>query len=480
MNPFDFDERKNGFSVVFNMSNEKLKVKNYFGYAACDMANNMAFCVMSSYLSVYCSDILGISGFAITAIMIAARIWDGINDPIMGFLAQMKKPGKNGKYRPFLICGGYPLAVSAVLVYLKFTDNLAFNTFWIAFTYILYGMLYTVVLVPYGSLASVMTTKDNERSILSMARSVGGGAGALPTIIFPILVMTAGDNGNQMDAFRLRIAMCIIAVFMIIMYSIGYKLTNESVIISENEEKVSIISTLKSVITNRAFVTMSIIGCLLIAAQMYTSTVNLYLFKDYFKNSAMNTIYTIVTYIPMAVFVPFANLLIKKIGKKEVCVIGFSISLISSFLTYILHIGEDNIMLFVILAVFTNFGVGFATLEVWSMAADIIDCNEWKSGKREEASNYALFTFMRKIGQAIAAFAPWFVSLAGYNSKLAGVAEQGTEVLDGMYNVATIVPCIMYGIMLIMAIIYPLNKATTAKMHSELEESRKAYKTETV
>lgn len=462
------------------MQSEKLKIKNYFGYAACDMANNMAFCVMSSYLSVYCSDILGISGWVISAIMIAARVWDGINDPIMGFLAQAKKPGKSGKYRPFLLFGGYPLAVSAVLVYLQFTDNLTFNTIWIAFTYILYGMLYTVVLVPYGSLASVMTTRDNERSILSMARSVGGGFGALPTIVFPILVMTAGENGNQMDASRLRIAMCAIAVFMVIMYSVGYRLTGESVVISEKEERVSILATLRSVITNKAFVTMSIIGCLLIAVQMYTSTVNLYLFKDYFHNSAMNTIYTVITYAPMVAFIPLANVLIRKIGKKEVCVAGFAVSLVSSFLTYVLHIGQNNLTLFIILAVFTNFGVGFATLEIWSLAADIIDCNEWKSGKREEASNYALFTFMRKIGQAIAAFAPWFVSLAGYDASLAGVSEQSAEALTGMYSVATGVPCIMYGIMLVMIIVYPLNKKTTAKMHAELDESRKSYRIETV
>lgn len=462
------------------MQNEKLKFRNYFGYAACDMANNMAFCVMSSYLSVYCSDILGISGWVISVIMIAARVWDGINDPIMGFLAQSKKPGKGGKYRPFLLCGGYPLAVSAVLVYLQFTDNLTFNTIWVAFAYILYGMLYTVVLVPYGSLASVMTTKDNERSILSMARSVGGGVGALPTIIFPILVMTAGESGNQMDASKLRIAMCLIAVFMAVMYSVGYKLTCETVVISETQEKVSITATLKSVITNRAFVTMSIIGCLLIAAQMYTGTVNIYLFKDYFQNSAMNTVYTVITYIPMAVFVPFANILIRRVGKKEVCAVGFGISLVSSFLTYVLHIGQSSIVLFIILAVFTNFGVGFATLEIWSMAADIIDCNEWKSGKREEASNYALFTFMRKIGQAIAAFAPWFVSLAGYDASLAGTAEQSSAALSGMYGVATAVPCIMYGIMFVMILIYPLNRSVTQKMHAELEEKRKTYKTETV
>ncbi len=457
---------------------KKLGAKNYIGYAICDMANNFAFCVMSSYLSVYCSDILGIKGWIISAIMIAARIWDGINDPIMGFFAQSRKPGKNGKYRPFLLYGGYPLAVSAVLVFLKLSNNLTFNTIWVAFAYILYGMLYTVLLVPYGSLASVMTTKDNERNILSMCRSVGGAAGNLPTLIFPMLVMTAGTNGNQMDANKLKIGMIIIAVFMVVMYTISYKLTTETVVIEENYEKLSISKTIKSVIKNKAFVTMSIIGCLLIAAQMYTNTVNIYLFKDYFQKSGMNTVYMIVSYAPMIIMIPFINKLINKFGKKEISVVGLGISTIAAFLTYALH--TSNIWLFIGLAVFINCGAGFMTLEIWSMAADIIDCNEWKTGKRGEASNYALFTFMRKIGQAIAAFAPWFVSLVGYDADLVGMGTQSAEVLTGMYNVSTAIPFIMYGLMFLMAIIYPLNKSTTNLMHKELDEARSKYKTETV
>ncbi len=459
----------------------KLTFKNYVGYTMCDFGNNLAFCVMSSYLSIYCSDIIGMSGIAITAIMVIARVWDAINDPMMGFLAQRKKPGKGGKYRPFILIGGYPLAISAVLVFVKLTDNLTVNTIWVAFAYILYGMLYTVLLVPYGSLASVMTTKDNERSILSMCRAVGGGAGNLPSLLFPILVMTAGESGNQMDADKLLIGMVIIAVAMMALYTMAYKFTTERVIVEEKPQKIRVAATVKGLLKSRAFVTMSLIGCLLIAVQMYTSTVNLYLFKDYFQRSAMNTVYMVISYAPMVVMIPFANMLIKKFGKKEISVVSLGISVIASFLTFILHLGYDGIWPFIVLAFFINAGVGFLTLEVWSMAADIIDHQEWVTGKREEAANYAIFTFMRKIGQAIAALAPWFVSLAGYDSSIVGSGiSQGDAVLSGMYNVATLIPFIMFLIMFILALLYPLNKKTTERMHRELEEARAKYTVEVV
>lgn len=459
----------------------KLSVKNYIGYTLCDIANNSAFSVISAYLAIYCSDIIGISGGVITAIMMAARVWDAVNDPIMGFLVQNKKPSKNGKYRPFLLIGGFPLAVSVMLIFLKISDNSAVNTIWVCAAYIIYGMLYTVLLVPYGSLASVMTTKDSERSLLSVCRSIGGGIGTLPTLLFPIFVMNAGDDSNQMNPQNLVYAMVIIAVLMMVFYTLGYKLTTERVVLDGKSEKMHIFATLKGLIKNKAFVTMSLIGCLLIAIQQYTSTVNLYLFKDYFENSAINTVYMVISYAPMVIMIPFANMMIKKFGKKEICVFSVSISVVASFLTFVLHIGQDNVWVFIILAFFINAGIGFLTLEIWSMAADIIDHQEWVSGRREEAANYAVFTFMRKIGQTVAALAPWFVSLAGYDSDKAGSGvSQGEQVLNGMYNIATAVPFVLFVVMLVLVIIYPLNKKTTERMHKELEEARAEYKVEII
>lgn len=459
----------------------KLRFKNYAGYTLVDFANNLAFCVMSSYLTVYCNDILGISGAVVSAILIAARIWDAINDPIMGFLVQRRRPRKNGKYKPFILYGGLPLAVASVLVFTKISDSLAFNTFWVAFFYIAYGMLYTVLLVPYGSLASVMTNKENERSLLSVCRSIGAGIGNLPTFIFPVFVMTAGLQGNQMDENRLFWAMVIIAAAMCVIYAVSYKCIDEKIVIEQNSTKTKVTTVIKNILKDRAFVVMSLLGCLLMAVQMYTNTVNLYLFKDYFQNSSINTVYMVVSYAPMVIMMPFVNKMIQKFGKKEICVTGLAISTVASFLTYALQIGKDNVWTFIILAVFVNIGIGFLTLEVWAMAADIIDHQEWKTGHREEASNYAIFTFMRKVGQAIAALAPWFVGLAGYDSTKAGTGiSQGEEVLRGMYNAATIVPAVLFAVMLVLAVLYPLNKKTTQKMHEDLAEKHESMYIETV
>ncbi|NLA77703.1 MAG: MFS transporter, partial [Clostridiales bacterium] len=407
---------------------------------------------------------------AVFVIMLVARIWDGINDPVMGFFVQAHKPSKHGKYRPFLLWGGIPLALSVVLIftYIPGLSNGAYIAV-AASTYILYGMLYTVVCVPYGSLASVMTVDENERSLLSVFRSIGGGIGSVPTaILFPMLVLV----DNKLDAGRLLKAMAVIAVLMVVMYILGFSWTRENVPPEENPHKIKFTQTLKSLVKDRAFVLMSIVGCLLMASSMYMGTVNVYLFKDYFGKGGLLTVLTIISYAPMAIMIPFINKMIKKFGKKEISIAGLAVSAVASFVVFALRV--TNPWIYIAMNAFINLGVGFLTLEVWAMAMDAFDYHELKTGRREEAVNYAVFTFMRKVGQALAALAPFFVGLVGYNSELVGLG-QNTSTLKGMYTVSTLVPFIMFAIMLAAMIFYPLNKRKTIEMREALAKQREAY-----
>ncbi|MBQ5969078.1 MAG: MFS transporter [Clostridia bacterium] len=456
--------------------NDKLSAKNYIGYTFCDTANNLAFCVMGTYLAIYCTDILGIKGTIVTVIFWIARIWDAINDPIMGTIVQKHKPGKGGKYRPFILWAGFPLAISAVLVYAlagfpKLTSNETVNIIYVAVTYILYGMIYTVLSVPYGSLAMVMTDKDNERSNLSVSRAIGGGFGNIPQLLFPTLVMVGGDDGQQMDGKRLFVAMCIIAVAMMSIYFISYAWTKEKPeLILLSSEQVHITSTLKDVIKDRAFVTMSLIGGLVIAVQLYINTANVYLFKDFYEKSGFGTIYLVISYLPMALMIPFANKMIRAWGKKAICVVGFSISSVAALITWLGHF--QNIWVYIILAFFVNAGIGFVILEVWAMCGDVVDHQEWVTGKREEATNFAVFTFMRKMGQALAAIVPMLCSFVGYNTDKEFIGKQAPEVIKGMYNVSTFGPFLMIALMLVLILLYPLDKKTTEQMQADLAARR--------
>lgn len=446
---------------------QKLKAKNYIGYALCDVSGMLAFSALGAYLSVFYTDILKIGTGTVFIIMLIARLWDGINDPIMGFLAQRRAPGKAGKFRPFILWGGIPLAVASVLT-MTYIPNLSHGAYvaYAAATYILYGMLYTVVLVPYGSMASVMTRQENERSILSMCRSVGGGIGSLPaTMLFPLLVFT----DKTLDSDKLFIAMCFIGIAMAALYTLSYSWTKEYIPSPAVKEHVRALKVIGSLLKNRAFVIMSVVGCLLMAASMYLNTINVYLFKDYYGKAGLLTLVTVASYIPMLAMIPIVNKLISSFGKKAISIIGLAISTLTMLLVWLIR--PQNPWVYIAASFFLNLGSGFLTLEVWAMAMDVIDAQELQTGRREEAVSYSVFTFMRKVGQALAALAPLLVGLVGYDSDLVGTG-QNAATLEGMYTVATLVPCVMYAVMLILMIIYPLGKKEMNEMHAALKELR--------
>ena len=166
-----------------------LKTRDYLGYAMVDAAGCLVFSLVTTLLQKFYTDIFHLSPLFIMLMFIGARIWDGINDPIMGRICDTVKPSRYGRYRPWILYAALPLAVSAVLMFLKLPglgeEGHALATcVYATVTYVFFGMAYTVLQIPYGSLASVVTTDDSERSKLSVWRSIGAALGssrALPT-----------------------------------------------------------------------------------------------------------------------------------------------------------------------------------------------------------------------------------------------------------------------------------------------------------
>lgn len=464
-----------------------MKLKNYFGYAIADLGNNIAFSVVGSYLTLYYTDVLGahfdastatIWSVAITVIFIFARIWDGVNDPIMGYIVQRAKPTKYGKFRPYLLYGGIPLAPVVVLMFAPFKNMPLIGCILFAlFSYLIYEMLYTIVLVPYGSLAMVMTREQNERSRLSIMRSIGGGIGGIPSGLFPILVYSTyidstGAKVSVLDGNKLVIAMAVIAVIIIISYVTAFFNVEEQYPYSDAEQEIKLKNSLRTLIHNKPFLIICLAGMLLIASSMYIGTANLYLFNVYFQKTSFMIFVGLVTYAPMVIMIPFTELIIKKIGKKEICVFGLTLSVLATFIMAVGHI--QNPWVFIALSFLQGCGISFFTLEIWAMAMDVIDYQEMLTKKREEAINYAIFTFTRKIGQAISSIVPALLAAVGYVAAK-GYAGQDASTVQGIYTISTVVPLLMFILMLILMVLYPLNKKKEKEMREVLALQRADY-----
>ncbi len=450
----------------------RLPVRNYVGYAMGDMAGVLTFGTIGSFLQMFYTDILHISLGSITVLMMVARIWDAINDPMCGALIDSRKPTKYGRFRPYVWYFAIPLALAFIATFYKVPGLTEKGYLTYAYiTYILYGMMYTAVNIPYGSMASVMTTDQTERSTLSVIRSLGAGIGtALSQMVLPLFVYSTVAGGAKiLDQNKLFRGVLMLAALSVVVYYLFFRLTREYVAPVKGQKSENFLKTFGKLMGNRPFVALCLASMLLIAGSMYTQTVFNYLFKNYFEKPGLFALVTVATYLPMLLLMPFVGKLVRKYSKKGICAIGSLAAALAFLVLYFIR--TDSAMLFLGVVVFSGFGLCFFTLEVWAMVTDVIDYHEKLHHRRDEGTTYACFSFFRKLGQTLAGIgASMALAAVGY-STAQGNVTQTQAVNEGIYSIATIVPFVMYLCMfLLLQFGYPLTKKALEQLHAELGE----------
>ncbi len=453
-----------------NRETGKLPVRNYVGYAMGDMAGVLTFGTIGSFLQMFYTDILHISLGSITVLMMVARIWDAVNDPMCGALIDSRKPTKYGRFRPYVWYFSIPLAIAFVATFYKIPGLSEKGYLTYAYvTYILYGMMYTAVNIPYGSMASVMTTDQTERSTLSVIRSLGAGIGtALSQMVLPLFVYSTVAGGAKiLDQHKLFRGVVILAVLSVAVYYLFFRLTQEYIAPVKGQKTENLLQTFGKLMKNRPFVALCLASMLLIAGSMYTQTVFNYLFKNYFGKPGLFALVTLATYLPMLLLMPFVGKLVRRYSKKGICALGSLVAALAFLVLYFLR--TENAYLFLGVVVLSGFGLCFFTLEVWAMVTDVIDYHEKLHRRRDEGTTYACFSFFRKLGQTLAGIgASMALAAVGY-STAEDVVTQSAAVNEGIYSIATLVPFGMYLCMfLLLQVGYPLTRKALEQLHAEL------------
>lgn len=472
-----------------------IKMKDLVGYALGDAAGLLTFSLIGAFQSKFYTDSLGLDNRAIALLILIARIWDAVNDPMWGAFIQSRKPNPRGQFRPWILRFSIPLAISASLMFFKIPGVQTGSWIYLVYayvTYILYGMMYTAVNIPYGSLASVITSDGLERSSLSMWRSIGAGVGGLPgTIILPMIVYKSvgkypnGKDIQALDSDKLFICVVALSVISILVYYLHYRGTVERIPPQKKikDKNYNAGATILALLKNRPFVSLSLASMLLIAFQFYYQSTFSYLFTDFYGKPGMYAMVTVCTYGPMAMFIPIMNKLIRKFGKKELCAVGLIIACVSSVALFAVRGTPlaQNIWVFLALTFLSGMGQTFFVLEVWALVMDVIDYHELSTGKREESMAYAFFSFTRKLGQTIAGVTlPLLLEKIGYDGTITQNGGQLSEgVLNGLYDISTIVPAIMLALMALLLLFgYDLTKKKLEGMHSQLDTQRAAVTAE--
>lgn len=464
-----------------------IKLKDKVGYAMGDMGGLLTFSLIGAFQNKFYTDALGLKPSSIVLLILIARIWDAINDPLWGAFIQSRKPSPKGQFRPWIVRFSIPLAIAAALMFLKIPGLTGTQYLVYAYiTYIMYGMMYTAVNIPYGSLASVVTDDELERSSLSMWRSIGAGLGGLPgTILLPMIVFTTtgtyanGTSIKALDETKLFWCVLILSVLSVVVYFAHYKLTKERVAPQKRvkDKNHNAVATLGDLLKNRAFVMLCLASMLLIAFQFYYQSTFTYLFTDYYGKPGLYAMVSICTYLPMAILIPVMNKLITKFGKKELCAVGMAFAAVACLVLFLFRgtALAHNPYIFLGFTFLSGLGQTFLVLEVWALVMDVIDLHEARTGKREEGMAYAFFSFTRKLGQTLAGVGlNVLLAAINYDGELSkqGIAL-GDDVLTKLYDISTIVPAIMLALMAVILFFgYNLSKKNIEKMHEELQQVR--------
>lgn len=446
------------------------------GYMFGDLGNGLLFGFITSYLMVFYTDVFGISAAAVGTMMIVARVWDAINDPMMGVIVDKRRPGKSGKFRPFILWGSIPLAIFAVLTFTSvpgMSGNLKLVYAYV--TYIGFGMAYTAVNIPYGSLSAVMTADSVERTSLSTFRTIGSMlANLIAMVLTPMLIFNAEGRVSAEGFFKAAIIYAIISTVCCVL---TYRLTTERVKHTgsgqANAPKIGLLGSIKMLGKNRALLGIMMASFGMLLALMLPMSLNSYLFKDYFKNPSLITVAGLLGVVSSFMIMPFTGKFVAKFGKKETASSTLILSIGAYLVLFLVPI--TNPYVYMAIYFVSSIGAGFFNILTWALVGDAIDYQEYITGKREEGIVYASYSLVRKLVQAvIGGLGGFALAFIGYQS---GAATQAPEVANGIMKIITGIPLVGYVIgFASLLFIYDLSKDKLAEVHAELEKRREQVK----
>ena len=448
-------------------------------YGLGDLASQFVWTFVGSYLTIYYTDIVGLGPMAVSVIMLVARIWDAVNDPMMGAIAENTK-SKFGRFRPYIAFGCPFLAIFAVLTFTNpFGGSSASGVIWAAVTYIIAGMLYTLVNIPYAALSGVMTEDSNQRNVINTSRNIGMNIGMIIVNACSAgLALYFSENGVEVaTGHGYMMTALIFSIISIPLFLAVFFTSREIVKKSESEEKVkfSFKDTITNLVTNKYLMIVFAIMAVQMTAFMgriaVTAYYVIYCLGSYTMIATIMTIPSIGAVIG-SLFVPWFA---KRIGKRNVLMYSMLIQSIGLFIMYLAPF-ENMKMVILGDCIFGIFNVGFPM--TLSMVADSVDYMELKSGVRTDGTAYATYGLATKLGNAIGGAVG--VPLIFYFGYKAGAADQSVQALSGINSVTNLIPAVLFVIAALLCLLWKMSDQDADKIRVRLAEKKENDKLEEI
>lgn len=457
------------------MSN-RLVLKEKIGYSFGDFASSMFWKLFSMFLMIYYTDVVELSPASVGTMFLLTRLWDGLNDPIMGIIADRTSTSK-GKFRPYLLWVAIPFAVMGVLTFSSPDFGPSGKLIYAYVTYTLMMIVYTAINVPYSSLMGVMTSDTKERTSLASFRFIGAYSGGIfMTATVPYLLDYFKNSGSS-DAQSYQYTVAVYAVIAAVFFIMTYKWTKERV--KPLVQETSIKKDLKDLAKNSQWFIMLGAGIAVLIFNSLRDGSIMYYFKyfvkaqtlPYFGEVAWDKLagaYMTVWLVTNLLGVLLAKPISARFGKKNTFMGAMLLAAVFSIVFY--WVNPNDIGMIFALNIIIGLSAGIVLPLIWSMYADIADYSEWQTRRRATGLVFSSSSMSQKMGWTLGgAITGWLLAGYGFEAN----AAQTEESLKGIRLMISIYPGVGALISAGILVIYKLSDSFMDGIITDLENRRK-------
>jgi len=492
----------NNSSTPTNQLNGYITKSEFRAYCIAALGNGMIYGIMASFISDFYISVLRVGPIFVLFLMLGARIWDSITDPIMGTIIDRNSP-KNGKMKPYIRVAIIPVALLTLLIFCAPNLSVGMKMYYAAITYVLWGLAFTFTDVPFWSLPNIMTPKPHERGkLLSLATAVNGIGVAVPAALFMGLGYTLPGllnlTGLELERVKYLIVAIVASVCGIFLFVRVLKVKERIVLPPPIKQKNATVGAIKLVFRCKPLMMAVLMGILAAGRYLYQAGaihVARYAFyigppldglSPYEAEKALQAnistvalVYSVSIGIGMIITMMAVTALISRFNYKQLIIFSCLLGSAASLGMYVL--GYEHFWLCVPLLFLTGVPLGAINALVYPMIGDSLDYMEWKTGVRYTGIGQAMMSFTQKFGGAVATSAIVLMYLLvklDINSIgvefTVDVSALSPTVRNGMFSMVSLIPAVSLLLCIVPILFYDLTGAKKELITRELAQQRES------
>ncbi len=488
------------------MEQNYIPKKEKLAFSIGALGQGMIYAMMSSYISDYYLNVLQLAPMFVLLLMLLARVWDAINDPLMGVIVD-RRTTKWGKMKPYILFAALPIGVFTILMYLSPDLSKVQLAVYSAIVYVLWGMIYTMADVPFWSLPNVMTPNAQERSsTISLGRTFNGVGSAVPEVLFLVIglilprILGASD-GLQYNKTKYLIMAIVTVVFGLALYSRSYFYVKERVVIPDVKPVKGEPSRLSRIFKCKPLMLVILMGVLssgrymVQAAAVHVARYSFYIGPDLStlnevervaaieaSVSSVKTIFQVCAIVGMFGAMLFMPVLMKHFDYKKIvittCIAGF----VASIGTTLIGWFTMNLYICIPFILISCIPLGVLNVISYAMIGDCLDYMELKTGFRDNALGSACQGFVNKLGNALATSGIvvmyMFIGLQPEkmlsNDVIMAATDLAMNQRFAMFSLVSIIPGLSLLLCAVPMFFYKISGKEKIRMEEQLAQQRKA------